>query len=98
VTVLLTIAAIVTVAGALVAITGRDARVAVIGLVVTLAAAPFLADPLPTWPALATRVVAALLGGYLLFMVLRDTTAVTRGSLVGLPAETLAAGAAFVVG
>jgi hypothetical protein len=98
VTVLLTIAAIVTVAGALVAITGRDARVAVIGLVVTLAAAPFLADPLPTWPALATRVVAALLGGYLLFMVLRDTTAVTRGSLVGLPAETLAAAAAFVVG
>jgi len=52
---LLAVAAIVTVAGALVAITGRDARVAVIGLVVTLAAAPFLADPLPTWPALATR-------------------------------------------
>jgi hypothetical protein len=98
VSVLLTVAAIVTVAGALVAITGRDARVAVVGLVVTMAAAPFLADPLPNWPALAARVVAALLGGYLLFVVLRDTTAVTRGSLVGLPAETLAAAAAFVVG
>ena len=42
--------------------------------------------------------MAALLGGYLLFVVLRETTAVTRGSLVGLPAETLAAGAAFVIG
>lgn len=96
--VLLAIAAVVTVAGALVAITGRDARVALIGLVVTMSAAPFLADPLPGPAALAARVVAAVLGGYLLFVVLRETTAVTRGSLVGLPAETLAAAAAFVVG
>ncbi len=96
--VLLAVAAIVTVAGALVAITGRDARIALVGLVVALAAAPFLADPLPGAAALGARVVAALLGGYLLFVVLRETTAVTRGSLVGLPAETLAAAAAFVIG
>ena len=96
--VLLVIAAVATVAGALVAITGRDARIALIGLVVTMSAAPFLADPLPGPAALAARVVAAVLGGYLLIVVLRDTTAVTRGSLVGLPAETLAAAAAFVVG
>ena len=81
--VLLAIAAVVTVAGALVAITGRDARVALIGLVVTMSAAPFLADPLPGPAALAARVVAAVLGGYLLFVVLRETTAATRGSLVG---------------
>lgn len=96
--VLLAIAAVVTVAGALVAITGRDARIALIGLVVTMSAAPFLADPLPGPAALAARVVAALLGGYLLVVVLRQTTAVTRGSLVGLPAESLAAAAAFVIG
>lgn len=95
---LLVVAAVVTVAGALVAITGRDARVALAGLVVALAAAPFLADPLPGPAEIGVRVVAALLGGYLLFVVLRETTAVTRGSLVGLPAETLAAAAAFVVG
>jgi hypothetical protein len=98
VSVLLVVAAVVTVAGALVAITGRDARVALAGLVVALAAAPFLADPLPGPTAIGVRVVATLLGGYLLFVVLRETTAVTRGSLVGLPAETLAAAAAFVVG
>ena len=63
-----------------------------------MSAAPFLADPLPGPAAPAARVVAAVLGGYLLIVVLRDTTAVTRGSLVGLPAETLAAAAAFVVG
>ena len=95
---LLAAAAIVTVAGALVAITGRDARIALVGLVVALAAAPFLADPLPGPAALGARVVAALLGGYLLWVVLRETTAITRGSLVGLPAETLAAAAAFVIG
>lgn len=91
-------ASFVTVAGALVAITGRDARVALVGLVVALVAAPLLADPPPEPAALGVRIVAALLGGYLLFMTLRDTTAVTRGSLVGLPAETLAAAAAYIVG
>jgi len=95
---LLAIAAVATVAGALVAVTGRDARVALVGLVVALAAAPFVADPLPGAAALGARVVAAVLGGYLLFVMLRETTAVTRGSLVGLPAETLAAAAAFVIG
>ena len=95
---LLAIAAVATVAGALVAVTGRDARVALAGLVVALAAAPFLADPLPGPAALGARVVAAILGGYLLFVMLRETTAVTRGSLVGLPAEALAAAAAFVIG
>jgi hypothetical protein len=98
VSLLLDVAAIVTVAGALLAITGRDARIALIGLVVALVAAPLLADPLPSLPALGIRMVAAILGGYLLYMVLRDTTPVTRGSLVGLPAEALAAAAAFVIG
>ncbi len=96
--VLLGLAAVVTVAGALAAIAGRDARIALAGLVVALASAPFLADPLPTPAALGVRIVAALLSGYLLFIVLRETTVVTRGSLVGLPAETLAAAAAFVIG
>lgn len=96
--VLLVIASIVTVAGALVAITGRDARIALVGLLVALVAAPLLADPAPEAAAVGVRIVAALLGGYLLFMTLRDSSAVTRGSLVGLPAETLAAAAAYVIG
>lgn len=95
---LLVVAAVVTVGGALIAVTGRDARIALAGLLVALAAAPFVANPLPDPAPLAARIVAALLGGHLLFVVLRETTAVTRGSLVGLPTETLAAAAAFVVG
>ena len=96
--VLLVVAAVVTVGGALVSVTGRDARIALAGLLVALAAAPFVANPLPDPAPVAARIVAALLGGHLLLVVLRETTAVTRGSLVGLPAETLAAAAAFVVG
>lgn len=96
--VLLVVAAVFTAGGALIAVTGRDARIALYGLLTALAAAPFLADPLPDPAPLAARIVAALLGGRLLFVVLRETTVVTRGSLVGLPAEGLAAAAAFVVG
>jgi hypothetical protein len=94
----LAVASFVTVAGALLAITGRDARIALVGLLVALVAAPLLADPLPEPAALGVRVVAALLGGYLLYMTLRDSSAATRGSLAGLPAETLAAAAAYVIG
>ena len=96
--VLLVTASFVTVAGALLAITGRDARIALVGLLVALVTAPLLADPLPEGAVVGVRIVAALLGGYLLFMTLRDTSAVTRGSLAGLPAETLAAAAAYVIG
>ncbi len=92
------LAAVVAVGGALVAVTARDARVALGGLILALAATPFLADPLPAAAPLLARIVAALLGGYLLLVVLRDSTAATRGSLVGLPAETLAAAAGFVIG
>jgi hypothetical protein len=98
VSVVLAVASLVTLAGALVAITGRDARIALAGLLVALIAAPLLADPLPEPAALGVRVVAPLLGGYLLYMTLRDSSAATRGSLAGLPAETLAAAAAYVIG
>lgn len=94
----LVVASFVTVAGALVAITGRDARIALAGLLVALVAAPLLADPPPEPAALGARVVAALLGGYLLYMTLRDSSVATRGSLAGLLAEALAAAAAYVIG
>jgi hypothetical protein len=98
VSVLLVAVALVAIGGALVAVTARDARLALGGLVIALAATPFLADPLPELAPLAARIVAALLGGYLLFIVLRETTVLTRGSLIGLPAEAFAAAAAFIIG
>jgi hypothetical protein len=98
VSVLLVTVALVAIGGALVAVTARDARLALGGLVIALAATPLLADPLPGLAPLAARIVAALLGGYLLFIVLRETTVLTRGSLIGLPAEGFAAAAAFIIG
>jgi hypothetical protein len=98
VSVLLIAVALVAIGGALIAVTARDARRALGGLVIVLAVTPFLADPLPDLAPLAARIVAALLGGYLLFIVLRETTALTRGSLIGLPAEAFAAVAAFIIG
>ncbi len=96
--VLLIAVALVAIGGALIAVTARDARRALGGLVIVLAVTPLLADPLPDLAPLAARIVAALLGGYLLFIVLRETTALTRGSLIGLPAEAFAAVAAFIIG
>jgi hypothetical protein len=98
VSVLLVAVALVAIGGALVAVTARDARLALGGLVIVLAATPLLADPLPDLAPLAARIVAALLGGYLLYIVLRETTVRTRGSLIGLPAEAFAAAAAFIIG
>lgn len=96
--VLLAAIALFVVAGALVAVSARDARVALAGVVVSMSAAAGLADPLPGPAAGAARIVAVLLGGYLCLVVLRITQPDTRGSLIGLPAQALAAAAAFVVG
>jgi len=98
VSVLLASIALFVVASALVAIGARDARLALSGVVMSMSAASALADPWPSLPAIAARIVAVLLGGYLCLVVLRITRLETRGSLIGLPAQALAAGAAFVVG
>ncbi|HTC86265.1 MAG TPA: hypothetical protein VK656_06150 [Candidatus Acidoferrum sp.] len=91
-------AALVVAAGAVVCVSARDARVALAGLAATLVAAPFLADPLPGPLPIAARVVAALLAVYLPWILVREPGSITRGSLLGLPVETLVAAAAFVIG
>ncbi len=90
--------ALTVVAGAIVALAARDARVTLIGLAISLAAAALLSDPLPEPAAVAARVIGAALAAELLWIAVRETTTIARGSLVGWPAEALAAGAAFVVG
>ncbi|MEO8469231.1 MAG: hypothetical protein ABI573_06140 [Chloroflexota bacterium] len=93
--------------GAIIAISARDARTALMGLAVTLVAAPFLSDPLPPLSTLAMRVVGAALAAYLLrSAVLSNAEALDRrrgksghvGSRIGWPTETLLAIAAWVVG
>ena len=84
--------------GALAAGSARNARTAILGLVVTLVAAPVLADPLPGSLGLAARLVAAILAGYLLWVATRGPRLRTGGSLVGWPTDAFLAAAAAVVG
>jgi hypothetical protein len=90
--------ALVVVLGAVVAGTARNARTAVLGLVLAMVGGSFLADPLPGSTGLAARVVGSVLGGYLLWIATRGTDARTVGSRLGWPAELLVAAAAAVVG
>lgn len=83
-------------AGAVIAVSTRDAAAAVVGLAVALLAAALVADPLPSAAVLGVRVVAALLA-----LALIRWAAVERGqqaSPLGWPGEALLATAAGVAG
>jgi hypothetical protein len=93
---LLALAVAVTLAAVL-AVSARDARLATVGLVAALAAGPLVAEPLPDPAAVAARIVAAALAGYLVRIALRRST-LTHGTRIGWPGEVLLAGAAFGAG
>jgi hypothetical protein len=96
--------ALAVVAGAIVAVSARDARIVALGITVVLVASPLMADPAATPLGLAARFVGAVLAGYLLGIVVRDRSdsgqpiAATGGSRIGWPAEVLVAAGALVVG
>ena len=90
--------ALAVVLGAVIAGSARNARAAVLGLIVALVGGSFVADPLPDSLSLAARLVGAMLAGYLLWIVGRGNDARTGGSRLGWPAELLVATAAAVVG
>src|SRR5450756_1779948 len=83
--------------GAAVATGARDARIASLGLAVMLAAAPFVADPLPGPLQLAFAVMAGILAGFLVFVAARRVPN-RAGPPLGLPATLGAAAAGFAVG
>jgi hypothetical protein len=90
--------------GAVVAISAREARTALVGLAIALGIAPFLGDPLPQVSTLATRVVAAALTAYLLRAATEASPPAPArhpsrpgGSRIGWPAELLIAAAAWIV-
>jgi hypothetical protein len=87
----------VTVAGAVLAVSARDVRATVLGVLVVLLAAPLVASPWPSPLPILARLAAALLAARLLTIGLRDVT-MTGGSRIGWPAEALAATAATVIG
>lgn len=90
--------ALAVIIGAIVAVSARDARTAVLGLAVALIAAPAMADPITATSGMAARVVAALLAVYLLWIAVRDGEAGTGGTSIGWAAEVALAAAAAVVG
>lgn len=90
--------ALAVVVGAVVAGSARNARTAIFGLVVAMVGAPILADPTPVPLALAARLVAAVLAGYLLWVATRGPRSRTGGSLVGWPTDAFLAAGAAVVG
>ena len=85
------------VAGAVVAVSVRDGRLAVVGLAATLVFVPLLGNPLDAPLGLAASLAGGILAAYLLWIAVRGGGA-TGGSRLGWPAEALLAGAAFVVG
>lgn len=96
--------AVVVVAGAVVAVSMRDGRSAVLGLALVLLLSPVLADPMAEPAALAARSIGTVLASYLLWIAVRDRpeeglmVAPTEGSRIGWPAEILLAASAVVVG
>jgi hypothetical protein len=84
-------------AGAVVAVSVREGRYAVVGLAVALVFSPLLTDPFDTPLSIAARLAGGVLAAYLLWIAVRDG-GTTGGSRIGWPAEALLAVAAFVVG
>jgi hypothetical protein len=85
-------------AGAVIAVSSREARAAYLGLVLALGLGPFIADPLPGPGVLGARVVTGILVVYLLRAVSTGADVRGLGSRIGWPAEALLASAAGIAG
>jgi hypothetical protein len=92
------VGAVAAVIGGVVAITGRDSRLVAAGLFLAMVAASLVSSPEPTYTALVFRVLGALLAAYLLWAATRNGSISSEGSYIGVPAEVVAAAAAFCVG
>jgi hypothetical protein len=85
------------VAGGVLAVTSRDVRSVVLGMLVVLAAAPLIADPWPGPLAALARIAGALLAVRLVIVGVRGLET-TVGTPIGWPAATVLAAAAAVAG
>lgn len=86
------------VAGSVIAVSAREPRVAILGLVLALIGTPLIASPPAGLLPLAARLVAAILAGFLLWVAVRGVEARTLGSRVGWPVESIVAAAAAAAG
>jgi hypothetical protein len=92
------VAAVVVVAGAVIAVSARDARFGIVGFALASVTSTVIADPLPAAIPLLFRIVAALFAAYLLWMTVRETDTRVGATSLGWPVEALAAATAFVIG
>jgi hypothetical protein len=84
-------------AGAVIAASSREARAALIGLVLVLGLGPFLTEPLPAPAVLGARVVTGILVVYLLRSAAPDMEG-QPASRIGWPADSMIALAAMLAG
>ena len=85
--------AVLVAVGGIVAVSAREPRFAVLGVIIVLVGGAYVADPLPGLVGLGARLAGAVLAGYLLWVALRKAPAPTAGWQVGWPGATaLAAG------
>jgi hypothetical protein len=89
--------AAVTIAGAILAVSARDVRATLLGLLVVLLGSPLIADPWPDPLSILARIAATLLAVRLIAIGLRGADA-SAGTRIGWPAEALVAAAAAVIG
>ena len=89
--------AVVTIGGAVLAVSARDAWATVLGVLIVLLGAPLIATPWPDPLAIVARIAATLLAVRLISIGLRGELMVD-GSRIGWPAEALLAAAGAVVG
>jgi hypothetical protein len=90
--------ACVVVAGAVVAVSARETRAALLGLLVALLGAALVADPLPGPLPIAARLASAFLACRIVAVAIRNLDEPTSGSRLGWPVDVLAAAAAAIIG
>lgn len=91
-------AAVAVLIGGVVAVTARDGRIVVLGVMLAAVAAPLVASPLPDSLAVTARILGAMLAAYLLWTAAGSRSIDDAGSSIGLVAEGAIALAAFTVG
>ena len=89
--------AVATLAGAVLAVTARDVRSVVLGLLVLLLAAPLISDPWPAPVSTLVRIAAGLLAARLIVVGVRDLGP-TVGTPLGWPTGAILAAGAAITG
>lgn len=89
--------AVVVGVGAVVAMSARLPRLAILGALVALAGSAYVADPLPSPVALGARLAGTTLAAYLLWIAARGAPRL-EGTGPGLPGSAALAGVAFLAG